>query len=54
MRGNYHGLPPAASVEQAIILAQLLIANDLARRITKKQASGDHAAYPQGPEDDQD
>jgi hypothetical protein len=28
MRGNHHGLPPAASVEQAIVLAQLIIAKE--------------------------
>jgi hypothetical protein len=32
MRGNYDGLPAAASVEQAIVLAQLLILRDLERR----------------------
>jgi len=32
MRGNYDGLPAAASVEQAIVLAQLLILRDLDRR----------------------
>jgi hypothetical protein len=32
MRQNYQGLPAAASVEQAIILAQLLILKDLERR----------------------
>jgi hypothetical protein len=32
MRVIYHGLPPAASVEQAIVLAQLLIVRDLERR----------------------
>jgi hypothetical protein len=32
MSGNYDGLPPAASVEQAIVLAQLLILRDLERR----------------------
>ena len=34
MRGTYQGLPPAKSVEQAIILAQRLIARDLERRKT--------------------
>ena len=29
---NYEGLPPAASVEQSIILAQLMILRDLERR----------------------
>jgi hypothetical protein len=44
MRGNYDGLPPAASVEQAIILAQLLILRDLERRaqgIPERSEQGD-------------
>ena len=32
MQPNYEGLPAAASVEQAIVLAQLLILRDLERR----------------------
>ena len=32
MQPNYDGLPAAASVEQAIVLAQLLILRDLERR----------------------
>ena len=32
MSSNYRGLPAAASVEQAIVLAQLLILRDLERR----------------------
>jgi hypothetical protein len=32
MRQNYDGLPAAASVEQAIVLAQLIIRRDLERR----------------------
>jgi hypothetical protein len=32
MPHNYHGLPAAASVEQAIVLAQLLILRDLERQ----------------------
>lgn len=32
MPQNYHGLPAAATVEQAIVLAQLLILKDLERR----------------------
>ena len=32
MRRNYEGLPAAANVEQAIILAQLLILKDLEKR----------------------
>lgn len=54
MRGNYHGLPPAASVEQAIILAQLLIAKELACRITNKPEPADHADYVRFLEVDED
>jgi hypothetical protein len=32
MGSNYQGLPAAATVEQAIVLAQLLILRDLERR----------------------
>ena len=32
MPSNYNGLPAAASVEQSIVLAQLLILRDLERR----------------------
>jgi hypothetical protein len=32
MQPEYHGLPAAASVEQAIVLAQLLILKDMERR----------------------
>jgi hypothetical protein len=32
MQREYRGLPAAASVEQAIVLAQLLILKDLERR----------------------
>ena len=32
MRPEYRGFPAAASVEQAIVLAQLLILRDLERR----------------------
>jgi hypothetical protein len=32
MRHNYQGLPAAASIEQAIMLAQLLILRDLERQ----------------------
>jgi hypothetical protein len=45
MRGNYQGLPPARSVEQAIILAQMLIVRDLARRtaaVPERTDQGDH------------
>ena len=54
MRGNYHGLPPAASVEQAIILAQLLIARELARRTPKSPEPADHADYLRYLEGDQE
>jgi hypothetical protein len=32
MHQNYHGLPAAANVEQAIVLAQLIILRDLERK----------------------
>ena len=32
MQPNYDGLPAAATVEQAIVLAQLIILRDLERR----------------------
>ena len=32
MRQNYDGFPAAASVEQAIVVAQLIIRRDLERR----------------------
>ena len=32
MERNYDGLPAAASIEQAIVLAQLIILRDLERR----------------------
>jgi hypothetical protein len=32
MERNYEGLPAAASVEQSIVLAQLIILRDLERR----------------------
>lgn len=54
MRGNYHGLPAAASVEQAIVLAQLLIARELARRAPKEPEPADHADYLRYLEGDQD
>jgi hypothetical protein len=41
MPHNYHGLPAAANVEQAIVLAQLLILRDLERRA---QSGGDISA----------
>jgi hypothetical protein len=37
MGQNYQGLPAAATVEQAIILAQLLIRRDLERRAQSVQ-----------------
>jgi hypothetical protein len=37
MRQNYPGLPAAASVEQSIILAQLLILRDVERRAREIQ-----------------
>jgi hypothetical protein len=38
---NYEGLPAAASVEQAIVLAQLLILRDLERRAQRGPAQTD-------------
>jgi uncharacterized small protein (DUF1192 family) len=35
---NYEGLPPATSVEQSIVLAQLIILRDLERRTALLQA----------------
>jgi hypothetical protein len=35
---NYDGLPPAASVEQSIVLAQLMILRDLERRTAQVRA----------------
>ena len=49
MRGNYQGLPPAASVEQAIVLAQLLIARELARRTPTTPEPADHAVRRLAP-----
>jgi hypothetical protein len=44
----YRGLPPARSVEEAIVLAQLLIKRDLERRTALEalelQSSADHHA----------
>jgi hypothetical protein len=37
MQPNYQGLPAATSVEQSIILAQLLILKDLERRAPREQ-----------------
>ena len=48
MRGTYQGLPPARNVEEAIVLAQLLIKRDLERRTTletpEDQLSPNHHA----------
>ena len=49
MEHNYQGLPAAATVEQAIILAQLLIRKDLerqARQIPERMDSADQAKRP--------
>lgn len=43
MQQEYHGLPAAASIEQAIILAQLLILKDLERRVSRHQDRPDPA-----------
>jgi hypothetical protein len=37
MRPEYRGFPAAASVEQAIVLAQLLILKDLERRAPRRE-----------------
>jgi hypothetical protein len=41
MPHKYHGLPAAASVEQAIVLAQLLILKDLERRAPRPEDQPD-------------
>jgi hypothetical protein len=38
MQQNYDGLPAAASIEQAIVLAQLIILRDLERRAEQIRA----------------
>jgi hypothetical protein len=43
MQPEYRGLPAAASVEQAIVLAQLLILKDLERRAPRPQDRRDPA-----------
>jgi hypothetical protein len=43
MEHEYHGLPAAASVEQAIVLAQRLILKDLERRAARHQDRPDPA-----------
>ena len=47
MERNYVGLPPAASVEQSIVLAQLIILRDLERRA---RAAAEPAVDPAVPE----
>jgi hypothetical protein len=44
MHHNYEGLPAAGSMEQAIILAQLLILRDLDRRSQRIPRSPNPAA----------
>jgi hypothetical protein len=46
MGQNYEGLPAAATVEQAIILAQLLILRDLERRAQSGQPRADNPEPP--------
>lgn len=48
MRGIYQGLPPARSVEQAIVLAQLLIARDLEQRATLRAQEGKAGGHVYG------
>ena len=43
MKHEYHGFPAAASVEQAIVLAQLLIRKNLERRAPRHQDRPDPA-----------
>jgi hypothetical protein len=46
---NYDGLPAAASVEQSIVLAQLLILRDLERRaqqLAEKTETDEHELRP--------
>jgi hypothetical protein len=47
MDRNYDGLPAAGSMEQAIILAQLLILRDLDRRARHVSRSTDPVAREQ-------
>jgi hypothetical protein len=44
MQQNYEGLPAAASVEQSIVLAQIIIRRDLERRAEEKRAEPQNAA----------
>jgi hypothetical protein len=41
MQQNYDGLPAAASFEQAIVLAQLIILRDLERRAERIRAQAE-------------
>lgn len=41
MQKNYDGLPAAASFEQAIVLAQLIILRDLERRAERVRAQAE-------------
>jgi hypothetical protein len=41
MPHNYHGLPAAANVEQAIVLAQLIILRDLERHAERIRAEAE-------------
>jgi hypothetical protein len=43
MQPNYDGLPAAASFEQAIVLAQLIILRDLERRAARIRAEPEKA-----------
>jgi hypothetical protein len=49
MQPEYHGLPAAASVEQAIVLAQLLILKDLERRAPRVPDPTDAAQHEVRP-----
>jgi hypothetical protein len=42
MGSNYQGLPAAASVERAIVLAQLMILRDLERRTDRIRTQADN------------
>ena len=46
---NYPGLPAAPTVEQAIVLAQLLILRDLERRAQQLKGEGRATDRPQQP-----
>ena len=50
MRQNYDGFPAAASVEQAIALAQLIIRRDLERRAQQLKADGRATDRPPEPD----